>query len=61
MKNKAGYTATQVANKWAGAMITIIKYLSRGSDAKTAQNAEKAKCYGPTNKPPIPSDRQSGL
>ena len=40
----------------------LIRYLSNGSDAKTAENAEDVKFYGPTNKPTNYSfDGHSGL
>ena len=48
--NKAGYTATEVACGWAGAVFELLKHLSKCSEAKDRKNIKKVK-WGPTDRP----------
>ena len=44
--NKAGYTATEVACRWAGAIIEVTRSFGRSSEAKDRKNPKKVKCDG---------------
>ena len=59
--NKAGYTATSVACRRAGAVFELLKHLARSSEAKDRKNIKKVK-WGPTDQPTDrPTDGQSGV
>ena len=50
LPNKAGYTATLVACRWAGAVFELLKHLGKRSEAKDRKNIKKIK-WGPTDRP----------
>ena len=63
LKNKAVYTSRSRVRVGRGSDDKDSpKHLGRSSNAKTARNAEKAKCDGPTDRPTDrQTDGQSGL
>ena len=48
--NKAGYTATQVACGWAGAIFELTRALGQEQYGQRIKNIKKVKCDRPTDK-----------
>ena len=47
-KDKAGYTATPVACRWAGAVFELLKHLGRSGEAKDRKNKKQGRIHGRT-------------
>ena len=56
-KNKAGYTATPVACRWAGAMFEVTRPFGQEQCAQKIKIIKKVKCDVPTDQP---TDGQTG-
>ena len=62
IQNKAGYTATEVACGWAGAIFEVTRPFGQEQWGQRNKIIKKVKCDGPTYQPTNrPTDGQSGL